>query len=74
MKTTDTGVEVFVGTGRNRQKILMQGWRKVDGKYVHSSGRKVFKDANSSTWEVVGGRNDGFRWMTMSTAMHFALK
>lgn len=59
-----------------RMKPITEGtWNRIARKqYRHISGIEVLYRHNSWVWEVVGGKNDGLCWTTLSHAQHFAVQ
>jgi hypothetical protein len=48
-------------------------WNRVARRhYRHESGIEVVYRSNAWAWEVVGGKDDGHRYSTLSVAQHAA--
>jgi hypothetical protein len=59
-----------------RLKPITEGtWVKIARKhYRHVSGIEVRYDDNAWTWEVIGGKDDGHRYGTLSVAQWAATR
>jgi hypothetical protein len=57
-----------------RQTPITSGtWNRIARKhYQHISGIQVIYRHNAWAWEVVGGKDDGHRYGTLSVAQHAA--
>lgn len=63
------------GVQMTSNKANMAGWVQVERKhYRHTTGREVRYSWNHWSWEVIGGRNDGYSYGALWVAVHAALQ